>query len=504
MLSENDKKNNSVSIRRNHSLKNNSIKNTSLKNQKNLSRPNSSVKTKREIKPYGVTALENIRKTYDKLLDKRESDLYSSLQQRIKVEYIKQRTFDNYNYKQKKLDNYQKELHIKKQNDFNEKQDIQNERLLNHYFLYENQKKLKNDQINTYKLIYQQKEDQINYNNLKKAEKLKEKIGIEDEKIEEVQYRYNCLNEVDKKRRDNLDEMMKEKDKEVKIKLAKRACEKKYYLNQKDMEKKEEIKCALEIIKRNRILFNKTYEKKQEKDKEKMDRLFLKKNEKKKEREINNLFRVEEHEFRYNQIKNEEDLKRNHHYFEKLKLVEKNKKLIQEKKEQEKEKKRQIDEEKKDMIRYNLNNCEIALNQFKENTVNKILEREQITKNIMDIMKSKEIEKQEEDYNLEKERELKIKQMRRDDSLCRDKERENLDKKAQKINEFLAQKELMSQKKIKINDNFNEQYKYYTNKIDNLMCKRPMDKVSLNHIKDIVSDNPNLSGIVQNLEPKNK
>ena len=250
MLSENDKKNNSVSIRRNHSLKNNSIKNTSLKNQKNLSRPNSSVKTKREIKPYGVTALENIRKTYDKLLDKRESDLYSSLQQRIKVEYIKQRTFDNYNHKQKKLENYQNELYIKKQNDFNEKQDIQNERLLNHYFLYENQKKIKNDQINTYKLIYQQKEDQINYNNLKKAEKLKEKIGIEDEKIEEVQYRYNCLNEVDKKRRDNLDEMMKEKDKEVKIKLAKRACEKKYYLNQKDMEKKEEIKCALEIIKK--------------------------------------------------------------------------------------------------------------------------------------------------------------------------------------------------------------------------------------------------------------
>ena len=156
------------------------------------------------------------------------------------------------------------------------------------------------------------------------------------------------------------------------------------------------------------------------------------------------------------------------------------------------------------MIRYNLNNCEIALNQFKENTVNKILEREQITKNIMDIMKSKEIEKQEEDYNLEKERELKIKQMRRDDSLIRDKERENLDKKAQKIDEFLAQKELINQKKIKINDNFNEQYKYYTNKIDNLMCKRPMDKVSLNHIKDMVSVNPNLSGIVQNLEPKNK
>ena len=110
------------------------------------------------------------------------------------------------------------------------------------------------------------------------------------------------------------------------------------------------------------------------------------------------------------------------------------------------------------------------------------------------------MKKQQDNNDKLKEKEYVIQQIELDDSFKRNKKREELDEKKQKINDFLNEKQMINENKVYINDNFNNEYNFYSKKINEMMYKRPMDKSSLNNIQEMFYDNQKLAGMIQNID----
>ena len=174
--------------------------------------------------------------------------------------------------------------------------------------------------------------------------------------------------------------------------------------------------------------------------------------------------------------------------------------MFQNQKQEKYEEKRQMLQEKEYNIRMNLNNCEIAENLFRKKVQQKILDREISTKKLQDKFKSKWEVKIGENHQQEQDMEYRINQMKLDDNLKREKKRKELLMKNQQIDKFLRNMHSISEEKRFVNNNFSNRYNSYSNQITNLLYKRPMDRTTLNNVQDIVSDNPNLAGVVQQVK----
>ena len=143
--------------------------------------------------------------------------------------------------------------------------------------------------------------------------------------------------------------------------------------------------------------------------------------------------------------------------------------------------------------------CEIASDNFREKTKNKIIERALITQKIKDNNKLIHAQKQEDNEERFKQIEFNKQQLELYDNLKKDQKMKEIDERKDKINNFLNEKEKINEEKRYINDNFTNQYNFYSQEINELMYKRPMDKTSLNNIRDMVSQNPNIAGITYNI-----
>jgi hypothetical protein len=476
--------------------KNYSFNNTFIND--NQKRYNGRIIIKRQKKPYGTTALENARKSLEYLRDKKENELYSMLQHKIKSEFMKYKTADKFYKKQRHLDNVKDKLHDKKQSELYERQMMQNERLLTQNELNEYQKKIEKDKIAKYQCLFKKREKNIAFNNLKKIEKMNIKKGEEEMKNEEIKYRLNILSEKDKERRYEIDRIMKEKDEERKIKMARKASEQKFYNDQKNLEKRYEIDSALQLLKNKQMKYNDAYKQKEIKKNEKMEKLNLKKLKEIEEKGFQNMYRLADHEYRYELIKRNYSQK-NKDYFDKQKKNEEKIIVLKFKKERKNEERKQMIKENDLNIKNNLMNCEINNNNFKNRVRNKILSREKATEKLLEEKKLKNMRKREEHSELEKEMEYRINETKINDSIYREKKRIKLNERRDKINSFLNERQLISEEKRNINDDFDNQYTFYSRKIDEMMYKKPMNKKVLNDINDMVSNNRKLGGLVQNI-----
>ena len=469
--------------------------NNKYQNQ-NSERPKSHIINNKKKIEYGTTALKIARQSLERLRDKNEADLFLMLQHKIKTEFIKFKTFENYTKKEKHFLNLQGKRYNKIQNKKLEREMLENDRLEMHFMLNEKEKFLRKEKIKNYEYIYNKKERKINANNLSKYEYMKDKIEDEEIKNQEVRNRLNSLNYQDEKRRHLIEKTMKEKDKKRELKLAQKASEKKASMEQEYMEKRQEIDSFLDLKKKNEEMIYGNYKMKEKKDMEKIEELNARKENEKKERELKNIKRFENHEYNLGLIQNS-DTQRNHDYYNKLKIIEENKKRIQEEKDKKSEEKRKNNEEKKIMIQFNLINCEKMNNNFRERVKNRILEKEKITNEIMRRKRLEHIKKYQCDND---QMEYVKKKIELDDSFKRNKKREEMKDKNQKINDFLNEKQMINENKKHINDNYSDEYKYYSQKINELMYKRPMDKISLNIIQDMFRDNHKLSGMIKNID----
>lgn len=502
-MSFQNKKHNYSSINKNSSNKK-LLSKTIYSSNKNINnhqcddRPKSHKSNRKKIL-FGTTALLNAKKALKQLQDKKENELFSRLQHKIKTEYLKYKTLKNYQKKEKRFDEYLKIRNYNKKNDLYERQLLESEKNEIHYLLNKKKQKEARDKINNFEYIYKKKEDKINFNLSQINQKMKENIGEEEMKNQEAQYRLKSLENQDKRRRYMIDRMMKEKDEKRRIKLERMASDQKFYLEQKNLEKRQEIDATLDLLRNRQIQFNKMYKMKQKRESEKMDRLNIRKQNEQKERELNNYYRFANHEYLIGQIQSC-DNQRNNDYYRKLKIIEKNKILIQKEKDKKSAERKQMFEEKNDFVKFKLNNCEIMSNKFREDTKNKILERQERAEKVLNDKKIEHLMKVEENKERSREKEYIIKQIELDDNFKRDKQREEMDAKNEKINEFLYEKQAIDNKKRYINDNFTNEYNFYSNQIDEIMYKRPMDKIALNNIKGMVCDNPKLAGLAQNFD----
>ena len=214
---------------------------------------------------------------------------------------------------------------------------------------------------------------------------------------------------------------------------------------------------------------------------------------------MNYFNRKSEHENRLKLIKSY-DKEKNKEYIKKSKDKEKYLKLLQNQKEEKYEEKRQMLQEREYNFRMNLNNCEIAENLFRKRVQQKILDREISTKKLQDQLKSKWETKIGENHQQEQDMEYRINQMKLDDNLKREKKRKEILMKNQQIDKFLKNMHSISEEKRFVNNNFSNRYNSYSNQITNLLYKRHMDRAALNNVQDIVSDNPNLAGVVQQVK----
>ena len=476
--------------------KNYSFNNTFCNDNQNKS--NNNIISKKKRKEYGTTALEKARKSLEYLRDKRENELFSMLQHKIKSEFIKYKTADKFYKKQEHFDNIKDKLNIQKKNDLNERKIMQNERIQTQNVLNEYQNQLKRDKIKRYQNLYNEKEKKIEYNILKKIEKMKIKKGEEEMKNEEIKYRLNILNERDEKRRYEIDRAMREKDEERKIKMARKTSEQKFSNGQKELEKCYKIDSALELIKNKQMKYNDKYKQKEINDIEKIEKLNLKKLRQIEDREYQNKYRFAAQEYRYELIKRNYSQK-NKNYFDKKKKQEKNILLLKNEKERKREERKQMMEEKDLNIKNNLKNCEIICNNFKNRVRNKILDREKATEKLLEEKNRKNMRKREEHLETEKEMEYRIKEMKINDNIFREKKRLLLNNRKDKISNFVNERQLISEEKRNINDDFHNQYTFYSTKIDELMYKQPMNNKVLNDINDMVCNNKKLSGLVQNI-----
>lgn len=488
-----------MSIENEHRNRSQYLSSKNINKNKNIVRPHSNMINSRHKKAYGVTALQNARNHLEEFREKKEIELFSRLQHKIKIEFFKHKTFNDYLKRQNHFDYLQEKRVNKRKDELYERQFRQSERLQTHYELESIQKKLKKDKINNYINLYNKKERIIKLNNIFNEERKKEKEGEEEIKNQEAHYRLNKINEKNQKRLNEIDKRIKLSTEKINIKLAQRKEEKKIYMKQKDLEKREQVDYNLGLINQKLLDNYYQYKIKEQKDKKKEDNFYLKKEQQKEDIKLNNYYRFADHQYRYDLIKNKAN-KRNNDYFNKLKIINKNKSLIEKVKRKKSEERKQMIEEKEDNIRERLKMCQIASNNFREKTKNKIFEREIITQKIKEQNKLIHAKKQEDNEERIRQVEFNKQQLELYDNLKKDIKIKEMDERKDKINNLLYEKEKINEEKRYIYDNIANQYGFYSQEINELMNKRPMDQTSLNNIKEMVSQNPNLAGITNNID----
>ena len=197
-------------------------------------------KEKKNINNYGKTALKRARNSLEKWKNRKDSELFSSLQHRISCEFNKYRTYNNF---------YKKNLRINCNIDLIREQKklarmetkMKNiERFNNHHNLYTLQNKLKVDKIIEYEREYRKKQE---INRRIREKELTKRIRNEKEYPKEfILMKLNEMKEKENK-----------KNKKLRLKLNK----KELYLN-KLKAKNHEI-CEQRKINLDNILKEKSY-----------------------------------------------------------------------------------------------------------------------------------------------------------------------------------------------------------------------------------------------------
>ena len=89
--------------------------------------------------------------------------------------------------------------------------------------------------------------------------------------------------------------------------------------------------------------------------------------------------------------------------------------------------------------------------------------------------------------------------MRYEEDNLREEKRKEIERKNDKINNFIYEKELINEKIININDNYSKKYQKYKNRIDDILYKRYLNNDALNQIKLMASSDPSISRLGHNL-----
>ena len=132
-------------------------------------------------------------------------------------------------------------------------------------------------------------------------------------------------------------------------------------------------------------------------------------------------------------------------------------------------------------LRIKLQGKEEYLNKYKEEKDNKLEVKRKESEKILQI------------------RNYKINQLFTERNKQREEKGKKIEKRNEHINLFLSEKEKINEEKRNIDDNYTKKYHMYSGRIDNILNKKDLDKVAINQIQFMSTNEPALKGLGQNL-----
>ena len=305
-----------------------------------------------------------------------------------------------------------------------------------------------------------------------KDERKQEELRIKNEIKAENEYKRK-LKLLDKKMKIRRDQDLMEREEFLKNIYSQRENHR-IFLSQKINNQHEKLDTFLKNYKKQKDILNLEKKNKMQKKRNKVDY---------------NLQRIE-YEFELRRIMYEEK--------EQLKLKEKQQfeKYL---KEQEKLNKKNMQEviDKKDQKRRQiLLNNEKILNEKKEETMNKIENKNKNIQRIHELRKNKLLLKQKEQFEKQLEKEYRVKKIAQLLENRIEDIREQLNEKDKKVEEFMKKKRSFIQQKIMKSDEINKEKEKDNEEFEKILSKKNMNKDNLNSLKKIIPENKKIDEII--------
>ena len=420
--------------------------------------------------------------------------LQHKIQNKIEQKNIK----DKQTSKNAKYDYYLDNVKMQNKNKLYERQLKQKDAENIHYILTDHQHQLLLNKINKINYKTNQKENYLAGLFNKKNIELKQKYEDLNQQNLEVQAHFEELNKKLQLKNLNKESQRKNKDTKIQEKLQRALSAKRMMMHNDSIENKQKIANSINNLQKQREIFNEKCNQKFAYVDHKLNNLKSKVASYNEEQKIKDILNNEKLNYNLNKVAKIEQ-KKIENYKAKHKKFDERIIQIEREKESQMQERQANSQEYEEIMRVSINEAEKKKLSWRENVKEKIDRR---TKSTEDILFNKQRKEQEKIENNNEEKRMKdeyIKQIMINEDQDREMKREEWENKIKQINDFLKERHNIEQQQIEANDEFNNQKTFYNNQIDYIIGNKYFNKNSLETIQEVIESNPNLSGLVQNL-----
>ena len=448
---------------------------------------------------FGFTAIENEKKSLEKMKNKNEVEIMNKIQFELKRELARKKNEEKIEKQNLKLKEYAKKLNRKKREE-------------------EIAKKIKEEELLKKQQELELQEKELNKKKYNEAmQKAKEEQKREKQKIKEALLRHQEEEERRMKFQEKINKMLEDKHQKIVEKakiLFKKELERKKQMEKKNKEQ-QEMNLLKSMAKQEQI--ENTLKKNEQKQEEIRMQYIMKERENEEQRKRYEKQMKKENELKLlNAQKKEEEIKlileknemlkqqKIDNYYEKQRILAMKREEMEKKNEIKKREREMKNEEKEQRIKDTLNKNEILLNERKNKIINDIKKRENNTQ--INWRKKKENQMRAQEENMEKkiDKEFRMKEIAQKNQNKINDTRMKLYDKDKKVENFLRQKHILNEQKKIFSEQVCKQKQLYSEKFDNIFRKKNIDEQTLTSIKNMFPDNKQISDIINELNELNK
>ena len=332
----------------------------------------------------------------------------------------------------------------------------------------------------------------------KKNMELKEKYKDINYQSLEVQERFEESNKKLFLKNLNKEKKRKNKDIEIKEKLQRALSEKKMMMHNEDQEIAQKISLSLNNLQKQRELFNQKCKKKFAYVDYKLNNLKLRIASYNEEQKLKDFLKLEKFNYNINKVAIDDQRKKSN-YIAKHKKFDERKIQVEREKESQTHERQLNSQENEEVMRVLINEAEMEKLNWRKKVKDKIEKRAKSTDRIMHNKQLREQEKIDDNNEKRIIKDDYIKQVMLKDDRKREIKREKWENRIKQVDEFLKEKHNIEHEQIAANDDYNNQKTYYNDQINDIIGNKYFNKNTLNSIQEVLDTNPNLSGLVQNL-----
>lgn len=444
------------------------------------------------------TAIENDQKAFERMKAKNEGDLINMVQYALTRELMRKEAEEKLRIQKDRKEEYDQKL-LEKRNEEErvkrEKERIQEQKRKE---VEENQRKL--DQLR-----YKEAQDKAKKELIEEKKRVKyamKKHQEEERKREEFQMKVNSMLDENKQRVEGKLKDLEEKENDRKKKLELKQKQMQLENEEKAQIQKEKYDLTLKTMENNLNRMRTEFSMKQEdnekkrKDFEKRSLQLQKEKDEEAKKKAEEIKRVQEtNEFLLRQKVEE--------YNERQRLLSERKK--QQEKELEERNRQRLEEisQNNERIKSTIKKNEERIEMNKTRTMMKIKEKEQ---NTIQVQKEKDLlNKRLQEENIQKrlEQEEKIRQTEVMQINRREETLEWIKNKADKVDEFNAQKSIINDQKRQIQDEITRKKQEYSERFNSIFQQKTINQNTIRTIQGMFPENPKIGALLENFQTLN-